>query len=350
MTIPNAVTWPPVRAATPNLLTLAAPLPAGWERGITWTAGDGCAVPFVVGECPTGDDLKQAADDAATVTFVPVTVGAAVACTASGGGPGDRAWGILDATVADALYQELLTGAVSARDAAGATGNPAIAGSVTHDFGDLGSVVDAFACVEQFAAGASSGRELWLHTSVHGLTLAKDAGIVWRDGTRWRTAYGSTVVATAGLDSVTVGLVTTVAVIATLPVAASVGRRDVMDDLDRATNTATSRVEEIGMAAFDPCLVVVAGTGVDSCGQPAPLVVPTSEPDPDPVPDPCDSRPNTNTRKDDVVAWLVDAGVSFSGQAPGQFTVPELLAIVDAYCNDDKAAAQAMADVAVGQA
>ena len=262
MSLPRSVQLPSPGASAAGLLQQALPLPSGWERGISF-AQTGCLAPFVVGECPSADDLKAAQRPGAAVTFRPVQVGQAVECsTLSGADPVD-AGALLDVTASDALEAELYAATASTRDKPPdpALGNPSLSTSITSDLGDLDDVVQAVGCAEQTAAGLVHGRRLWVHLSVAAAAAAAAAQVIWRDGTRWRTTYGSTVLISPNLVA-PAGTVTSLPVFVTLPVYAGLGQRQVLQDVDRTVNTATWRVEDIGLVAFDPCVVVIAGTGV----------------------------------------------------------------------------------------
>lgn len=254
---------PPARVG--GLLAAALPLPAGWERGVTFPT-TGCIGPWVVGECPDTPDLKPT-DRPGSATFDPVAIGAGLECSTLATPGGIDAAPVLDATAEWALAREFATGAASARDAATVGGgNPSMAGSVTENLGDAADPTEAIACLEQAAAAAMWGRPVWLHTSPAGGTWLYDAGVLVRDGQRWRTVAGSTVVVSPGYVGVGVpDLVATIPIFATGPVWAGLGQRDALASINREDNTSESRVEDIALALFDPCYVGVVGTGVEPC-------------------------------------------------------------------------------------
>ena len=264
MSLPRDVRLPSPGASSSGLLQQALPLPTGWERGISFPR-TGCLAPFVVGECPDDDDLKVAQSIPGSSTFRPVMLGQAVKCSTLSGEDVIDAGQLLDVTASDALEDELYAATASTRDKPPdpATGNPSLSTSITTDLGDLDDVVQAVGCAEQTAAGLVYGRRLWVHMGIAVATAAAAANAIWRDGTRWRTPYGSTVLISPNLAA-PAGTVTTLPVFVTLPIYAGLGQRETLLDYDRKLNVATTRVEDVGMVAFDPCMVAIAGTGL-SC-------------------------------------------------------------------------------------
>lgn len=249
---------------TGGLLTAARPLPQGWQRGISFL-DTSCLSPVTMGECPTLAGLKPGQRPEAA-TFRPFSVVQAVECTtASQLDLSALSASELDRTRDAAIARELLTGQATARDAGPAsTGNPAL----VHDAGDLGaaftSVGDAIAAVEASVLAANWGRGVVLLVPVAVLVHAVAASAVWRDGARWRTASGGTVIASAGFDGRGPGDTAAPAPGAPLylygvsGVWASVGERAVYQSLDRAVNTDTARAEDIALAVYEPCAVFAA--------------------------------------------------------------------------------------------
>lgn len=267
MALERPVTLDPPGATPGGLLAAALTLPAGWERGITFT-GDACLGPWTVGPCPAAVGLKPTSHGT-TWTFQPFAVGAGIECSTMGAPDGVDATRVLNATVEWAVAHELATGEASARDADGTfVGNPSLIDNVTIDLGDADDVVAAVGCLEQVAAEAMYGRPVWLHTSPAVGVALDDAGIMRRDGLRWRTANGSTVILSPGysnLGTVGNGGNASLGIVATAPVYAALGQRDVMTSIDRDTNTSESRAEDVALAAFDPCFVGLVGSGVAPC-------------------------------------------------------------------------------------
>lgn len=245
-----------------GLLAHALPLPAGWERGITFST-HGCTRPFTVGPCPTDPDLKQPQRPAGSGTFMPVTIGMALECSSLGGGPSPDAGTGLDATLDYALVFELATAAASTRDRDGTlpVGNVSLAAA--HSLGDGADPVAALAALETAALSAGAGRPITLFTTPAGATYLKDEGLLWRDGTTWRTVNGSPLIVSVALHDA--GIVphgvTTAPLWATGPVYAAAGHRDMLTATDRTVNTVTVRAEDLAMVAFDPCVLFGVGLG-----------------------------------------------------------------------------------------
>lgn len=201
-------------------------------------------------------------------TFRPVSLIQSIACTARGSIDIEAMSAVeLDRTRDFALSRELLTGAASDRDAAEPeNANPSLAGQAFDLGADFGSITDSLACLEQTMGEASSGRGSTLLVSLASMTHLKDAGLVWRDGTRWFTAAGSLVVASAGFDGRAPG--TVVSPVAGDPLYmysvtalwAAVGSRATFSDVDRLVNTTTSRSEDLALVAFPTCAVYAAAS------------------------------------------------------------------------------------------
>lgn len=278
MPIPIPVDLDLGASAPGGVLALARTLPEGWQRGISFT-DTACLVPVVMGECPSGTNLKpgQRADAA---TFRPVSIIQAVECTTLGADFNVRAIAAtaLGETGEFALARELLTGAASARDlnpnAADPVGNPALVNAAT-SLGNFSTIAGALACLDQTLHEETSGRGGFIFASVGLATWMLEAKIIWRDGARWRTAAGSTVVVSAGFDGrapVGSGTGTAPAPGAALFLYASAGLwaglGPVADysDVNRNDNTQTSRAEEEALVAFSPCATFAASaTSAAAC-------------------------------------------------------------------------------------
>lgn len=260
MPIPVEPDW---GVPTGGLLSQARSLPAGWQRGISF-ADTSCLSPVVMGECPTGSQLKpgQGVEGA---EFRPVSLIQAVTCSTLGGVDVSALSGsALDATRDYALAHELLTAEASRRDASpGHVGNPALTDAV--DLGDgFETVADALACLETNVLTANSGRGAVLFLGPTLLTKARQALV--RDGQRWRTASGSLVISSAAFDGRAPGSSGPPAAgeplyaYATTVVWAGVGDRAEFSDVRRADNSATTRTEDLALAAFAPCALYAAGS------------------------------------------------------------------------------------------
>lgn len=271
MPIPVPVEMDQGPPRTGGLLASARALPAGWERGISFTDAS-CTLPVVMGECPTGPDLKPA-QGLTVETFRPVELIQAIECTTLGGGPGDTANVALDQTREFALARELLTGAASARDASVPDhANPSLV-STAVPIGDTLSVAAALACMERRFAEATGGRAGFVLVGVDMATRLLALRLIWRDGAQWRTAAGSIVVVSAGFDGRDPGGGPPAAgeplwMYEVANLWAGVGTRTVLSDVNRADNTATERAEDIALAAFPTCAVfAISSDEALSCGQ-----------------------------------------------------------------------------------
>ena len=271
MPLPVPVTMDPGSPRQGGLLATARALPAGWERGIAW-ADDSCTLPTVMGECPTQDDLKPA-QPLTDEVFRPVELIQTIACTTFGGGPAGLAGPALDQTRDYALAREMLTGEASARDAAvPENANPALVDTAV-DLGEFVFLAQAVACLEQRLAAATGGRGGYLLAGLDMATHLLANRLVWRDGARWRTAGGSTVIVSAGFDGRAPGDTApppagqALTLYAVPNVWAGVGSRSALFDVNRSDNTATDRAEDIALVAFSTCAVFAASSPeATSCG------------------------------------------------------------------------------------
>lgn len=255
-----------------GLLTVSGSLPTGWERGVSFL-DTYCLAPTVMGECPRGTNLKPTQRPTAD-TFRPVSLIQAVECSTLGGlNVSGVAGSALDRTRSFALARELLTGAASARDATDPSyANPSLVGMATDLGAAFATVAAALECLEQHIGEATAGQGAVILASPALATALLAERVVWRDGARWRTAWGSTVVVDAGFDGrapdATAGPAAGANpyLYAVADVWASVGSRDTYADVDRAVNTARSRAEDIGIVAFPTCAVfAAASTAVTVC-------------------------------------------------------------------------------------
>lgn len=275
MPIPTPVSLEPSASFGGGLLTTSRPLPSGWQRGIAFTDYN-CLQPTVMGECPSGTNLKPASRGEAT-EFRPVSVIMAVECTTMGAFSEveSTATGELDRTRDFAIAREMLTGAASARDRNPNAldlnddewlGNPSLQSEAVDLGAAFTSVTAMVACLEANLAEATSGRGGYLLVGPALMTWLKAEDLVWRDGARWRTANGTTVIASAGFDGRAPGASPApdtgdpLYAYAVPDVFAGVGERATYSDVDRSVNTETSRSEDIALAAFSPCAVFAAAS------------------------------------------------------------------------------------------
>lgn len=275
MPIPIPVSLESSSPAGGGLLTVARSLPAGWQRGISFTDNN-CLQPVVMGECPSGTNLKpgQRGDIA---MFRPVSVVMAVECTVASQYPVEGVGEAeLERTRDFALARELLTGEASERDRNplsldidGVTpfpGNPSLQSEASDLGAAFASVAAMVACIEQNLSEATFGRGGVLFAGPGLLTYMFSARTIWRDGARWRTAAGNTVIVSGGFDgrapADTEGPAASdpLYLYGVADVWASVGERQVYTDVNRQVNTETSRAEDVALAAFSPCAVFAAAS------------------------------------------------------------------------------------------
>lgn len=258
-----------------GLLAQSRPLPDRWQRGISFL-DSGCTQPVVMGECPSGDDLKpgQRSDSA---TFRPVSLILALECSSM---DNNTDWAALADSELDrvrdhAMASELLTGAASLRDKGPSSDvNPALVNTAT----DLGTgattLAVALGCLERATLAANAGRGATLFLTVEQVWQAAADYLIYRDGGRWRTPMGNLVIASEAFDGrAPVGSGSgaapapgaTLYAYASTAVWAATGERSNLFDVDRSVNTTTARSEDIALAAFSPCATFAVETPVTAC-------------------------------------------------------------------------------------
>lgn len=271
MPIPIPVVMDEGTPRTGGLLASARSLPANWERGISFV-DTSCTLPVAMGECPTGPDLKPP-QQITTDTFRPVELIQTIECTTLGGGVNNLAGPALDQTREFALAREMLTGEASARDAAiPENANPSLIGTA-EDLIQFASTAETIACLEARLARRTAGRDGYILASVEWGTHLLADDVIWRDGGRWRTAYGTTVIISAGFDgrrptaTAPPSFGEPLYLYAVANIWAGIGQRTVLSDVNRSDNTATERAEDVAMVAFPTCAVFGASSSeVVSCG------------------------------------------------------------------------------------
>jgi hypothetical protein len=233
---------------------LAAAVDGGqWVRGVKFT-GDGCIAPIIRDACV---DVGAQSDDAsrpdlAAAEWHPIEIRQGAECSALGNDPegqAELAGRRLDATREWAVGRMLQVGLASSP-------NP----NFTDDAAVVASAVspsEGLACLDQEAANALYGMPAVIHASplLAGHLLA--ANVLWRDGTRWRTAAGSIVIVSPGYFGVSL--------FATAEVFAASGFRTPLSGVERTQNTLTAWADEVALAVFDPCWIGEAATTVTDC-------------------------------------------------------------------------------------
>jgi hypothetical protein len=275
-------------AVVGGLLSGACPLPADWQRGISFS-DTACFTPTVMGECPTCPDLKptQRAD---TATFRPVSVISAIECATFGGIDVQQAASqALTETTDYAIARELLTGEASRRDAnpnaiEGAGGNPSLQGDAVNLGAGFTDPVAAAGCLEQAIADATGGRRGYLLVGPEIALAMAAADIVVREGGRLTTITGTRVIVDGGFDgrapidpespgespgdcipwnsTGAPDLGDPLYMYAVAGVWAGFGSEAMYADVNRENNTASARAEAPVLAVFTPCAVFAAASGV----------------------------------------------------------------------------------------
>lgn len=247
-----------------GILANANPLPEGWENGITFF-GTGCSEPEITAYCTITDRTETRPGEAPI--FEPIFIAQSAACsTLSKVGTVDMASNRLEATSEWALGRALATGLGSS--------NPSFADaenvSASDDLGNVGlAVVNAVSCLEQAASDIGFGAEIFLHAPMRAASYLANAGVMSESyysagGIPWIISPGYPIEAGDEGDTITLW--------ATGTVFAEVS--DAYTLLDGQTgrppvgwriNTDAAYRQRIGLAAFDPCLLISATFTVPAC-------------------------------------------------------------------------------------
>jgi hypothetical protein len=262
-------------ASGSGLLAQSRPLPDGWQRGIKFLDTD-CLSPVVMGECPTGDNLKPG-QRASAAEFRPVQLIQSVECSAL---DNKTDWDALSGAELDrtrdfALASELLTGIARDRDL-GPSSEPVLA--LVNTATDLGSdgtdLATVLGCLETNILTANDDRGAVLFMPISVAWAAMKDSLLMRDGARWRTTTGSLVLISAAYDGRAPAAIDTqtapdagdpLYVYGTTAVFAGVGARDTLHDVDREINDVHARAEDVALVAFSPCATYAIGTPVEAC-------------------------------------------------------------------------------------
>lgn len=202
------------------------------------------------GECVV-DGLDEPTVVADAVTFRPVYIRQSAYCsTLSMVGPVDRANERLIGTTEWGLGRLLADGLDGL--------NPSFADASIADI-DAGNAVDAVACLEHAIADTGYGNRAFLHTSYRAAAYLKTTKMIDDDdrspsGHQWIISAGYP---TAAPDSA--------AIWATGPVWAAVSGVEAMGTIDYMVNTDAAFSQRLALAAFDPCINLVATFDVPTC-------------------------------------------------------------------------------------
>lgn len=258
-----------------GLLAQSRPLPEGWQRGIKFLDVS-CFDPAVMGECPSGEDLKPT-ERADAVEFRPFEVIQAIACSTL---DNRTDWDALTAAELErtkdfAIARELLTGVARNRDLGP---DSAEVNALVNTAGQVGStftsLATALGCLETQVLNSNAGRGATLYMPVSVAWQAMADSLLYRDGARWRTVTGSTVIISSGFDGRGPSSIDATAppaegselyVYATTTVWAGTGSTSVLHDVNRAVNDVNSRAEQNALVAFDPCSAWAVETPVLAC-------------------------------------------------------------------------------------
>lgn len=264
MPLPTRITLPPSGRPVGGLLSAARPIGGDWTRGVVFSSGE-CLQPINVGPC-SGDEAetKGQQDLSAPAEFQAFNVVQAVQCSTLGRSEVDVLAGqALDVTREFGVARELL--------AAGATGNPSLADALV--MAAAADPVTALGCLEARANAHLAGRMAFIHVSpAVGTHLLANAAI-FKEGRRWYTASGNTVVISPGYDGRepggdSPGAGEPLFMYATGEVYAEVGsgdQRQILQSVERTQNTAQAWAEDVALVIFDPCFNVAIDSGINSC-------------------------------------------------------------------------------------
>lgn len=236
-----------------GLLEAAYPLPEGWENGVTFL-GTGCSEPQETTICVV-TDRTETRPEGATIQE-PVFIAQSAACSMlSKIGTVDIATNRLEATTEWALGRLLATG----------LGTDNVSFEDAESVSESGDPVDAVSCLEQGAANVGFGAEVFLHAPLRAAAYLKSNHLLSDD---FRSPSGLQWILSPGYptedDSVTIW--------ATGSVFADV--TDAYDLTDPQTgrppvgwriNTDAAFRQRLGLAAFDPCLLISATFTVPAC-------------------------------------------------------------------------------------
>lgn len=243
MTLKTAIELPAPRRVGGGLLSAARPLPDGWERGVQFN-GSTCLGPQTWPFCPAEDSPVSPGEKvydtlSGVAEFESFGIYQGVECTNfSQNRAATSAAEALDVTAEYQIAQELATGAQ--------TGNPSLSAATNVVAADY---VAAMAAAETYASDLLFGRLAYYHVEPGVLTELVAAELVRLEGRAWRSPMGHTVVASPGYSG-QLGL----SIHVTGEVFASLGVPETMVDIDRSINQMYAQAEQIGLAAFDPCV------------------------------------------------------------------------------------------------
>lgn len=234
-----------------GVLSRSLPAPAGWERGGLAIPFYGCGEPVLRDKCVSAEDVPNR--NAAVAEFPAVPIEQGVTCSTTG--PDVLAQNALDRLTATsdwALSRQLQTDQAD-------TGAPKL-----DDVNPIGPIAGAdfvagLGCLEQLAADTGFGAVWVVHTTPRGMAYLAAQTLVTPDGF---TPSGARVIVGTGYvnpDS------THVRMWATGQVWASISTPEAIETLGYQTNDQDAWASTVGVAAFDPCLLVAVDVTVPAC-------------------------------------------------------------------------------------
>lgn len=263
-TLQERVSLPQGRRSPGGVLAVAEPLPPGWEQGGVTFRGIGCAEPETLGVCDVIDRTAVRPDTAPI--FEPIFIAQSAACSLlSQIGTVNISSDRLEATTDWGLGRLLATGL--------GTNNPSLQDATTIHAGtgdDVATeVINAVSCLEQGAADLGFGAEVVLHAPVRAAAFLAAArlNVGGRSpaGHPWIISAGYPVDAESGEDTI-------VTIYATGTVWAGVSEAYVLENGNTGRpqpgwriNLDEAYAQRLGLAAFDPCLLIAASFTVPAC-------------------------------------------------------------------------------------
>jgi hypothetical protein len=232
-----------------GLLAKSLPAPSGWERGGIALPLYGCGEPILRDKCVEAEDVPNR-NTVGEFYAVPIEQGSM--CSTTGPDPlGQTALDRFTATADWALSRQLQTDQAD-------TGSPKLDDAVSLGAAAGADFTLALGCLEQAAADTGFGATWVVHTTPRGMSYLVGQGLVV-DGL---TPMGAKVIVGTGYTNPTT---TSVPLWATGQVWASISTPESVDAVGYATNQLESWARGVGVAAFDPCTLLLITVTVPVC-------------------------------------------------------------------------------------